>query len=131
MGFGRFEDIDGWRMARKLAGEVYAIVAADEEFSRDWGLKDQITRASGSVMHNIAEGFDGGSDREFVRFLHYAKRSCTEVQSELYLALDQSYITQDQFQSTYDLAGQTRARIKGLINYLNQHLDGPPQTPNS
>ncbi len=130
MGFDRFEQIEGWRLARELVKQVYAAIAANQAFSRDWGLKDQIARASGSVMHNIAEGYDGGSNREFVRFLHYSKRSCTEVQSELYMTLDQNYVTTARFQELYDLAGQTRARIKGLINYLNKHLDGPPPPPN-
>jgi four helix bundle protein len=124
----RFEDIESWQLARRLAKSVYAAIATNSGLSKDWGLKDQIARASGSVMHNIAEGFDGGSNREFIRFLHYAKRSCTEVQSELYMALDQNYVTQDCFQELYDLAGQTRARIKGFINYLNNHIDGPPSS---
>ncbi len=130
MRIDRFEDIESWQLAREMTKRVYAAVAANAGFSKDWGLKDQITRACGSVMHNIAEGFDGGSNREFVRFLHYSKRSCTEVQSELYMAIDQNYVTQDQFQELYDLAGQTRSKIKGLINYLNRHLDGPPSKDN-
>jgi len=69
-------------------------------------------------MHNIAEGFDSESNSEFVRFLRYAKRSCTEVQSELYVAMDQQYITKAEFQDVYDHAGRTRATIRGLIKYL-------------
>jgi four helix bundle protein len=126
MGITRFEDMDCWMMARELTKAIYETVNTNENFRKDWGLKDQIRRASGSVMHNIAEGFDGGSNREFIRFLHYSKRSCTEVQSELYVALDQNYLTPSQFQTLYDVVGQTRARVKGLINYLNQHIDGPP-----
>ena len=69
-------------------------------------------------MHNIAEGFDSETNPEFVRFLRYAKRSCTEVQSELYMALDQQYITDAEFEEVYDHAGRTRAAIRGFINYL-------------
>ena len=69
-------------------------------------------------MHNIAEGFDSESNPEFVRFLRYAKRSCTEVQSELYVASDQQYITNSEFQDTYDHAARTRSAIRGFINYL-------------
>jgi len=69
-------------------------------------------------MHNIAEGFDSETNPEFVRFLRYAKRSCTEVQSELYVALDQEYITDSEFQDAYEHAGRTRAAIRGFINYL-------------
>ena len=69
-------------------------------------------------MHNIAEGFDSGSDLEFVRFLRYAQRSCPEVQSELYVALDQKYITEQQFQELFDQASVTRSKIGGFIRYL-------------
>ena len=68
----------------------------------------------GSSMHNIAEGFDSETNAEFVRFLRYAKRSCTEVQSELYVALDQQYITNAEFQDVYDHTGRTRAAIRGF-----------------
>jgi len=70
----RFEDIEGWQMARELANQVYAVTKA-AEFSRDFGLKDQIQRAAGSAMHNVAEGFDGGSNAEFTKFLRFAQRS--------------------------------------------------------
>ena len=104
----RFEDIEGWQMARELTHRVYA-VARQGEFARDFGLRDQITRAAGSAMHNIAEGFDGGSNAEFVKFLRYAQRSCSEVQSELYVALDNEYITPSQFNSIYVQAADTHA----------------------
>jgi four helix bundle protein len=80
----RFEDIEGWQAARELTRRVYA-VAQSREFSKDFGLRDQITRAAGSTMHNIAEGFDGGSNAEFIKFLRCSQRSCSEVQSQLYV----------------------------------------------
>ncbi len=95
-----FEDIEGWQLARELTRQVYA-VAHHGEFSRDFGLRDQITRAAGSTMHNIAEGFDGGSNPEFIKFLRYSQRSCSEVQSQLYVALDQGYLTQGEFDAIY------------------------------
>ena len=113
----RFEDIEAWQLARVLTRKVYDLTKKPE-FARDFGLKGQIQDAAGSSMHNIAEGFDSESNPEFVRFLRYAKRSCTEVQSELYVALDQQYITDDEFQDVYDHAGRTRAAIRGFINYL-------------
>jgi hypothetical protein len=67
----RFEDIEGWQLARELTRRVYA-VAMRGAFAKDFGLRDQITRASGSAMHNIAEGFDGGSNAEFTKFLRYS-----------------------------------------------------------
>ena len=119
MRIDRFEDIEGWQLARELAKRVYG-VAAKGAFSRDFGLKDQIQRAVGSIMHNIAEGFDGGTNVEFVKFLRYAKRSCTEVQSELYIALDQEYVSPAQFDELYKMASNVKARIGGFIKYLQE-----------
>lgn len=113
----QFEEIEAWQMGRRLSVLVYS-VSGDGDFARDFGLKDQIRRASGSVMHNIAEGFDAESNREFIRFLSYSKRSCTEVQSQLYVALDQNYLSQDKFDEIYSLARQTRGKIKAFMNYL-------------
>ncbi|MBC8487086.1 MAG: four helix bundle protein [Bacteroidetes bacterium] len=113
----RFEDIEAWQLARELTQRVYALTNKDP-FCRDFGLRGQIQNAAGSSMHNIAEGYDSESNPEFVRFLRYAKRSCTEVQSELYVALDQKYIIKDDFQDVYDRASRTRAAIRGFIKYL-------------
>ena len=113
----RFEDIEAWQLARELTRKVYKLTK-NPEFARDYGLKGQIQDAAGSTMHNTAEGFDSESNSEFVRFLRYSKRSCTEVQSELYVALDQQYITDNEFQEVYDHAARTRAAIRGFINYL-------------
>ena len=113
----RFEDIEAWQLARELTRKVYDLTKKTK-FARDFGLKGQIQDAAGSSMHNIAEGFDAETNPDFVRFLRYAKRSCTEVQSELYVALDQQYITNDEFQDVYDHAGRTRAAIRGFIKYL-------------
>ena len=113
----RFEDIKGWQRARQLTREVYEATKGGA-FSRDYGLRDQITRAAGSIMHNIAEGFDAETNGDVIRFLGYAKRSCTEVQSELYVATDQDYIDDHTFQRLYTLAGETRAAVRGFITYL-------------
>ena len=113
----RFEDIEAWQLARELTRKVYELTKKPR-FARDFGLKGQIQDAAGSSMHNIAEGFDSETNPEFVRFLRYAKRSCTEVQSELYVALDQQYIAKTEFQDIYDHAGRTRAAIRGFIKYL-------------
>ena len=113
----RFEDIEAWQLARELTRKVYGMTKKTK-FARDYGLRGQIQDAAGSSMHNIAEGFDSETNPEFVRFLRYAKRSCTEVQSELYMALDQQYITDAEFEDVYDHAGRTRATIRGFIKYL-------------
>lgn len=112
-----FEDLDSWKKARELAGYVYALTRK-EKFSRDFGLSNQIQRAAGSAMHNIAEGFEAGYDAEFIRFLKMARRSAAEVQSELYLALDALYITEDELKKGYNLATESKKLINGLIAYL-------------
>jgi four helix bundle protein len=76
----RFEDIEAWQLARELCRKVYKLTKKDR-FARDFGLVRQVQSAAGSSMHNIAEGFDSEANPEFIRFLRYAKRSCTEVQS--------------------------------------------------
>ena len=116
----KFEEIEAWQLAKKLTKKVYHLTK-NEGFSKDYGLKNQIRDAAGSSMHNIAEGFDSESNAEFIRFLRYAKRSCTEVQSELYVAFDEKYISSNEFNDTYELAGRTRATIRGFINYLKKY----------
>jgi four helix bundle protein len=116
----RFEDIEAWQLARELTQKVYR-VTENPKFAKDYGLKRQIQEAAGSSMHNIAEGFDSETNREFIRFLRYSKRSCTEVQSELYVALDQGYISLEEFEDIYDQARRTRAAVRGFINYLKKY----------
>jgi four helix bundle protein len=113
----RFEDVQGWQKAREVTRMVYR-VTGQGGFVRDFGLRDQIRRAAGSVMANIAEGFDAGSDAEFIRFLRYARRSASEVQSHLYIALDQDYVTQGQFDEIYEAAAEAKRLIGGFIRYL-------------
>jgi four helix bundle protein len=113
----RFEDLQAWQKARQLANAVYDLTE-HAAFVKDFRLRNQIQGASGSVMHNIAEGFDSGSDPEFIRFLKMARRSASETQSELYLALDRKYITQDEMQKAYALASEAKKLINGLIGYL-------------
>ena len=113
----RFEEIEAWQLARQLARDIHA-VCAKGSFSKDWALRDQIDRSSGSVMDNIAEGFDGWSHPEFARFLGYAQRSCTEVQSQLYRALDRGHVSEDAFVPLFTLARQVRSKIGAFIKYL-------------
>lgn len=115
----RFEDLQSWQKARQLANRIYDLTMADA-FAKDFELRNQIRRAAGSVMHNIVEGFDAGSDPEFARFLRMARRSASEVQSELYLALDRHYITLDEMQEAYALADETKKLITGLLAYLRK-----------
>lgn len=116
----RFEDIKAWQVARVLANLVYDATMG-ETFARDFELRHQIRGAAGSVMHNIAEGFEAGADAEFARFLKIARRSASEVQSEAYLALDRHYVTNSAFQEIYDRATDAKKLINAFIGYLHGH----------
>ena len=113
----RFEDVIAWQLARKLVNAIYG-VSNEKEFAKDFGLRDQIRRAASSVMHNIAEGFDAGTDPEFIRFLRYSLRSASETQSHLYTAIDQGYINTKQFDELYKKADVTKTKLHGFIGYL-------------
>ena len=115
----KFEDLEAWKIAREVTRNVYR-VSMLEAFGRDFGLKNQIQRASVSVMSNIAEGFERDGDKEFVQFLSIAKGSLGEIRSQLYVALDQNYISTDDFQLLYDKVAENSRVISGLIGYLRQ-----------
>jgi four helix bundle protein len=116
----RFEDIEAWQLARELTRKVYDLTKKPR-FAKDYGLKGQIQDAAGSSMHNIAEGFDAETNAEFIRFLRYAKRSCTEVQSELYVGLDEECISPNEFKDVYEQAARTRAAVRGFVIYLKEY----------
>lgn len=120
MKYARFEELPCWQDARKLSKMVFELIR-QKELSKDFSLRDQIWRAAGSVMDNIAEGFDDGSTNEFVRFLGYAQRSTSEIQSQLYRALDCGYISRDQFETVYEAATDCRKQIKGFRRYLRSY----------
>ena len=115
----RFEDLDCWKKARELANLIYDLTN-QRSFAKDFQLRDQLRDAVGSIMHNIAEGFDSGSDAEFVRFLKISRRSASEVQSELYLALDRRYILENHLEKAYAKARETKRLVNGLIAYLHR-----------
>lgn len=117
----RFEDILGWQEARKLTQTIYQ-VTEEGAFARDFALRDQIRRAAVSSMANIAEGFDCDSKREFARFLGYARRSLAEVQSLLYIALDASYLTPDQFKMLYQQAQKAKALVSGFKSAVERQV---------
>lgn len=113
----RFEDIDAWKEARVLTKTVYNMTESSK-FTKDWGLSQQIQRATVSIMNNIAEGFDSGSKAEFTKFLGYARRSASEVQCDLYVALDRDYITQASFDVAYKQTEKVRRMVTAFIRYL-------------
>ncbi len=119
MGIERFEDIRAWQEARKLINQIY-LLSSTGSFAKDFGLRDQVRRASVSGMTNIAEGFDCDSNKEFARFLGIARRLVVEVHSLLYVALDIGYIDQETFQLHYDQAGKAKALIGGFLHSLRK-----------
>ena len=117
--FQRFEEIEAWKKARELTKDVYKITH-NSKFAKDYGLRDQICRASVSVMSNIAEGFERDGTREFVQFLSIAKGSIGEIKSQLYVALDQEYIQKVEFERIFNKAEETGRMIGGLMQYLKK-----------
>jgi four helix bundle protein len=113
----RFEDLECWQEARSLVRTVYT-ATRDGAFKKDLRLSGQIQAAAASVMANIAEGFIRRSDKEFIQFLFIAMSSAAEVQSHLYIALDQGYVDQKQFDDIYTQANKTAKMISGLVTYL-------------
>lgn len=116
----RFEDIEAWKEARILTNSIYNL-CKNEPLARDFGLKDQLQRASVSIMANIAEGFDSHSNKQFINFLNFSYRSASEVQSLLYIAIDQHYIERNQFEDIYKRLEKIKGLIGGFIKYLKQH----------
>ena len=133
-----FEEIEAWKKARVIAYELFEITSHGPA-RLDFALKDQINRSSGSVMDNIAEGFDRSGNREFIQFLSIAKGSAAETQSQLYRLLDRQYIDQKNFDGLHKETQSIIRLIGGMISYLkNSEFKGPkfhqrnpkPQTPN-
>jgi len=116
----RFEEIEAWKTARELTHLVYQI-SAQGVFERDFGLKDQIRRASVSVMSNIAEGFESRTDVQLINYLGMAKASAGEVRAQLYVSLDQKYLTQTQFDKAFTLAQTASRQLMRFIQYLEQN----------
>jgi four helix bundle protein len=113
----KFEDILAWQKGRQLTNLVYSATGKDS-FSRDFPLRDQIRRASLSILLNIAEGFGRRTDRDFAHFLTQAHGSVAEVQAALYVALDQKYIDQPTFEHIYTLAEECSRLIQGFAKFL-------------
>src|SRR6266480_4613928 len=117
--FKTFEEIDAWQRSRELTSRIYRITS-EGRFSKDFGLKDQIRRASVSIMSNIAEGFERSGTGEFTQFLATAKGSAGEVRAQLYVALDQGYVTQAVFETLSGASSQISRMISGLMSYLRK-----------
>jgi len=116
-----FTEIDSWIEARKLVNKIYEMTQK-EKFKKDYGLKDQIQRAGVSIMSNIAEGFDSGSNKMFINFLNYSYRSASEVESLLYIAADLRYINENEFKELKKDVNKTKNLIGGFIQYLKNSI---------
>ena len=121
----RFEDIEAWQEARKLVKMVYSVINKSPKFRKDFRLVNQVQDASVSAMSNIAEGFARRSNREFIQFLFISKSSAAEVQSQLYVALDQEYINKNDFGEIYNQAEIVSKMDSGFIKYLKSQLKQP------
>ena len=115
----RFEDLIGWQKSRKLFKKTHEITSKPP-LLKDYALRDQMRRASLSVMSNIAEGFDRGGDKEFVQYLFHAKGSCGELRSQLHAARDIGYINQDDYEAIWELAEETSKILQGLIKAIKK-----------
>jgi four helix bundle protein len=115
----RFEDLIAWQKARELTKQIYN-VTTKKPFSSDFGLREQIQRATVSIMSNLAEGFERGSSSEFHQYIVIAKASCAEVRSQLYTALDIGYITKEEFNGVNNLAAEVSRIIGGLKVSVNK-----------
>lgn len=115
----RFEDLDVWKESRAL-NKIIGTLIQEKKFKNNFRLINQIEGSTGSVMDNIAEGFERGTRAEFIQFLGYSKGSCGELRSQLYRALDRNYLSKDQFDELFKLVSRISAMLHGLISYLQK-----------
>ncbi|MGD8687500.1 MAG: four helix bundle protein [Syntrophobacterales bacterium] len=116
----RFEDLEAWQIARELTNHIYTITKK-ESICRDFGFIDQIRRAAISIMNNIAEGFERGTNKDFAKYIFIARGSAGEVRSMLYVALDQGYLTGATFQQCHELSIRCSQLCWGLIKHLKKY----------
>lgn len=114
----QFEDIISWQQARILCAKI-GVLVEEERFKKNFRLIDQLEGSTGSIMDNIAEGFERSGNREFIQYLSIAKASCGETRSQLYRALDRNYINQTEFQELYDLVIYISNLIQKMMGYLS------------
>ena len=115
----RFEDLEIWQQSRKLCYKVWKL-SLTGSFSKDYALKDQMSKSSGSVMDNIAEGFGRGGNREFIIFLGFASGSTDEVKSQIYRLFDRSHVNEKIFEELLSEAQDLQVKISNFISYLNK-----------
>ena len=115
----KFEDLEIWQKTRMLVRDLYRI-SNQNEFSKDFALRNQIRKAAISIMSNIAEGFERDGNKEFIQFLAIAKGSTGEIRSQLYIAMDQKYLSPNEFDQIKNLLMEIGRMICGMIHYLTK-----------
>ena len=114
-----FEDLEVWKKSRDFSKKIF-MLSSEGSFSKDFSLRDQINRATGSVMDNIAEGFERGGRKEFIQFLSFSKGSAGEVRTQLYRALDRKHIEAENFEILLNEITEISKMITGLMAYLQK-----------
>ncbi len=122
MAIQRFEEMKVWQDARIFTKNIYSLTQ-NKYFNKDFGLRDQIQRATVSIMSNIAEGYERDNNKEFIKFLGYSKGSVGEVRSLLYAALDQEYISEIEFNNLKESATNISTQIANFIKYLRKRVN--------
>jgi four helix bundle protein len=115
----RFEDLEVWKESRLLNKKIGALIQ-EQKFENNFRFINQVEGSSGSIMDNIAEGFERGTRAEFIQFLGYSKGSCGELRSQLYRAFDRSYLEMNQFEDLLKMVSRISAMLQGLIVYLQK-----------
>lgn len=118
MKYARFEETPIWQDSRKFVNLIYKLIGTNQYLKKDFSLCDQLKRASYSIMLNIAEGFERGSNKDFAHFIDYAKGSAGEVRSILYIMLDNNYINDDQFKSIHESVEFISIQLSNFKKYL-------------
>lgn len=114
----KFEDLEIWNLSREICRDI-EILFETTSLGKRFSLKDQMDRSSGSIMDNIAEGFERNGNREFINFLSFSKGSCGELKSQLYRALDKNIITNEEFETTAVKIELVKNKIGAFMKYLN------------
>ncbi|NCP53360.1 MAG: four helix bundle protein [Flavobacteriales bacterium CG18_big_fil_WC_8_21_14_2_50_32_9] len=117
--YKNFEDLEVWKLSREYCKEIYDIIDTTP-LKNSWKLRDQIDGASGSIMDNIAEGFERGGTKEFIQFLGFSKGSCGETRSQLYRIYDRRFIDEELFKKLINKSNQISKQLNGFITYLKQ-----------
>jgi len=117
--YKKYEDLEVWKLARELCKDIFNIIQ-ETPLNNNWKLRDQIDGSSGSIMDNIAEGFERGGTKEFIQFLGFSKGSCGETRSQIYRIYDRGYITEKKKNELIENTINISKQINGFIGYLKK-----------